>query len=89
MVVEGASAALAPAVDVGGLSCALLDLDLGDGDGTELARALRRAAPGLPIAFFSAGAAADLVARAVTVGPVCTKPDELDRAVAWIQANAT
>jgi CheY-like chemotaxis protein len=88
-VVEATSAVLDVAVDVAGLSCALVDLDLGDGDGTELAAALRQRSPALPIAFFTGGAPADLLARAAAFGPVFTKPADLDRAVEWISENAT
>jgi CheY-like chemotaxis protein len=87
-VVEGASAILDAAVDVAGLSCALVDLDLGDGDGTQLASELRRRSPALPIAFFTSGAAADVLARAKEYGPIFFKPSELDRAVDWITRHA-
>ncbi len=88
-VVEGESAFLDAQLDVGALACALVDLDLGDGDGTQLASALRRKSPALPIAFFTAGAAPDLLARAAVFGPVFSKPVDLDRAVDWVRANAT
>jgi two-component system response regulator FixJ len=89
VVVEGASAVLDAAVDVAGLSCALVDLDLGDGDGTQLASELRRRSPGLPIAFFTGGAPQELLARAAEFGPVFLKPAQLDQALAWITRNAT
>jgi DNA-binding response OmpR family regulator len=82
------SVAASSALDPEEISCALLDLDLGDGDGTEVAAALFALRPDLPVAFFSASVAADVVARASTMGPVFTKPDDLDSAVAWIRAHA-
>jgi DNA-binding response OmpR family regulator len=91
---EGFEVALSPSVaassafDAAELWCALLDLDLGDGDGTEVAAALRARRPELPIAFFSASVAREVVARAHLLGPVFTKPDDLDLAVAWVRANA-
>ena len=87
-VVEGESAALAPGVDVSSFACALLDLDLGDGDGTQMANALRRAVPSLPLAFFSAGAPPEAIARARSWGPLFKKPDDLDRAIEWALAAA-
>ena len=51
-IIEASSVADAKVVDVGALSCALLDLDLGDGLGTEVAEVLRGASVALPIAFF-------------------------------------
>jgi len=87
-VVEGESAVLDAAVDVAGLACALVDLDLGDGDGTQLASELRRQSPALPIAFFTGGAPEAVLARAKEYGPVFFKPAELDRAIDWITRNA-
>jgi DNA-binding response OmpR family regulator len=78
------TARAAPAEDI---ACALLDLDLGDGKGTDVAVFLRAARPDLPIAFFS-GSAPELAAGALSFGPVFVKPDELDEAIAWIAAHA-
>jgi two-component system, response regulator RegA len=71
------------ALDASGAAAALLDLDLGDGSGIDLARYLRKAAPTLPIAFFTAGSDAEAISRAKAFGPVFAKPAELDAAVAW------
>jgi FixJ family two-component response regulator len=87
-VIKWGSALLDPTLNAGGLACALIDLDLGDGEGSELAAALRNLSPTLPIAFFSAGAASDALERATQWGPVFLKPDELDQAMSWIRANA-
>ncbi|MBS2020417.1 MAG: response regulator [Deltaproteobacteria bacterium] len=86
-VVEEASAAGASAVDATSLSCALLDLDLGDGDGTEVAERLRASEGELPIAFFSSTRTPEILARASTFGPVFAKPDELDQAIDWISRH--
>ncbi len=68
---------------------ALLDLDLGDGDGAALAVALRTKDAELPIAFFSGGAVASVRDAATKAGPVFEKPDELDRALAWLLGAVT
>ena len=67
---------------------ALLDLDLGDGDGATLGAALRANSTSLAIAFFSGGAQDDVRANALALGPVFAKPDDLDGAIAWL-TNAT
>jgi CheY-like chemotaxis protein len=66
------------------LACAVLDLELadGDGDGPELAAAIRAKHPTLPIAFFTAGASPPLVARACAFGPIFLKPN-VGAVVAW------
>lgn len=87
-VIEQESAAGAKQTDPSGLACALLDLELGDGDGTEVAVALRAAARGLPVAFFSATSSGDLVERAWELGPVFTKPHELEGAIEWVRKKA-
>jgi DNA-binding NarL/FixJ family response regulator len=83
-VVEHASAASAMTADASTLACALLDYDLGDGFGVEVAERLRSARVELPIAFFTTSERADITAQAAAFGPVFTKPDELDAAIAWI-----
>lgn len=80
---SGGSAADSRSVVIRSFACALLDLDLGDGDGVDVAELLRVHQPTLPVAFFSGGAAPDVLARALALGPVFSKPDELDQAVAW------
>jgi CheY-like chemotaxis protein len=84
-VVEQDSAAGASSVDAAGLDCALLDLDLGDGDGADVAARLRSGAGALPIAFFTSTTTPEAIARASTYGPVFAKPDELDAAIDWIR----
>ena len=87
-VVEAASAKEASAVDAAPLRCALLDLDLGDGNGVDVATALRRSTPSLPIAFFTSEGEGELVTRARAIGRVFAKPGELDGAIAWVTNGA-
>ncbi len=83
-VVEADSRRAASACDASRLSCALLDLDLGDGTGTDVALELRQTTPALPVAFFTASATEAVRADAATLGPVFEKPHGLDQAIAWI-----
>jgi CheY-like chemotaxis protein len=89
-VIEAASAmeATADAPGAQDFACALLDLDLGDGDGATVAQALRDCDPAIPIAFFSASATGEVMVRARAIGPVFAKPQDLDAAIAWIEQNA-
>lgn len=86
-VEEQDSAAGASNVDTADLACALLDLELGDGLGTDVAESLRRGQTTLPIAFFTSTRTPDIVARAASYGPVFAKPDELDKAVDWVRRH--
>jgi CheY-like chemotaxis protein len=83
-VIEHPSAASARRSSPIGLACALLDLDLGDGDGDDVARTLLARRSDLPVAFFSASTSPELVERARAIGPVFAKPGELDAAVEWV-----
>lgn len=83
-VVEEASAAGARAVDPTSLACALLDLDLGDGYGTEVAETFRASGATIPIAFFTSTTTGDALTRAASLGPVFNKPDDIEAAVAWV-----
>ena len=85
---EAGTAAEARAVALEGLACAILDVELPDGDGPTLAAELRSARPELPIAFFTAGASPNLVTQSQAYGPVYMKPS-LDALVAWTRAAAT
>lgn len=95
LVAAGATVALASCardaklVDTTTIDVALLDLDLGDGSGLEVAAALRARNPALRVAFFSAGCDAGERGRAATVGPVFPKPDGVDAAVAWVTRTAS
>jgi CheY-like chemotaxis protein len=86
-VVEQDSAAGASSVDATNLACALLDLDLGDGFGTDVAQRLRQGHDALPIAFFTSTQSPEVLERAATFGPVFTKPDQLDLAIAWVRQH--
>jgi CheY-like chemotaxis protein len=66
--------------------CAVVDLELPDGDGVALAEALQGAHSSLPVAFFTAGAEPALVEQAHARGPVFAKPDA-DAVVAWAMAT--
>ncbi|MGA7124486.1 MAG: response regulator [Polyangiaceae bacterium] len=81
-VEEESSLAAAKTADVRGLTCAILDVELADGTGIDLAAVMRGKLGSLPIAFFTAGAAPALLERAHSLGPVFRKP-HLDELVAW------
>jgi CheY-like chemotaxis protein len=78
----------AAAVDATLFSAALLDLELADGVGTEIARALRAKAPDLPIAFLTARDRGPLRDEAALLGPVFSKESGLEAAVCWIADRA-
>jgi CheY-like chemotaxis protein len=86
-VLELASAAPPEPEALARVACALLDLDLGDADGSDLARSLLALRPDLPVAFFSGSASRELLTRARALGPVFAKPGELDAAVIWIRGS--
>jgi len=86
-VLERASADPPPEGALARVACCLLDLDLGDADGSEFARTLLARRAELPVAFFSSSGSLDLLARARALGPVFAKPAELDAAVAWVRRS--
>jgi CheY-like chemotaxis protein len=79
-----ASSREADGIDAGRFAAALLDLELGDGVGTEVARRLLGAAGSLPIAFLTAGGPARLLDEARRLGPVFSKTGGVEEAIAWI-----
>jgi DNA-binding response OmpR family regulator len=83
-----ASTEEAAAVDPAGFAAALLDIELGDGLGTDLAARLRVAAPGLPVAFLTAGGPEEALAEAHRIGPVFSKLGGLEDAIGWLAARA-
>ena len=87
VVNETSSADIARETDPTSLTCAILDLELGDVDGTDVAAALLDRRATLPIAFFSAGASQVLLDRARARGPVFDKPD-VDAIVDWVLRTA-
>jgi DNA-binding response OmpR family regulator len=87
IVREEATAAGARACDPSDLGCAVLDLELADGDGASVALDLRARHRGLPIAFFTAGTERSLIERARALGAVFAKPD-VESVVAWAKGVA-
>jgi DNA-binding response OmpR family regulator len=83
-VSEAASIAAARRVDPATLGCAIIDLELPDGDGTDLARAFLEKRGSLPVAFFTMGTAPSLLEGARARGLVFLKPD-LNPLVAWVK----
>ncbi|MGH7271432.1 MAG: response regulator [Polyangiaceae bacterium] len=86
-VSEAQSIAGARSVDASILACAIIDLELSDGDWTDLARTLSERRPGLPIAFFTMGTAPSLVEGARSRGSVFLKPD-VNPLLAWVKRVA-
>ena len=87
-VVEHDSVASASTVDASTIACALLDFDLGDGFGVDVAARLREAQGGRPIAFFTSSSKTEVDSQASAFGPVFTKPDELDAAIDWVARHS-
>jgi DNA-binding response OmpR family regulator len=87
-VVTFGSAAEAAGAHGGSFSAALLDVELGDGFGPDLAVRLREGAPGLPIAFLTAGGPTEVLDTAARLGPVFSKTSEIEDAVRWIAEAA-
>jgi CheY-like chemotaxis protein len=87
-VVEHDSVASASTVDPSTLSCALLDFDLGDGFGVDVAAHLRASCSELPIAFFTSTGPSEVAEQTSPFGPVFAKPDELDAAIDWVERNS-
>jgi two-component system response regulator PilR (NtrC family) len=85
-IAEASTVAAARKVDVFTLGCVIVDLELPDGDGTDLARHLAEKRPSLPIAFFTQGSAPSLVEGARGRGMVFLKPD-LTPVVAWVKRS--
>lgn len=79
---EVGSAAEARSIELGGFSCAVVDVELADGDGPTLAVELHAKRADLPVAFFTASSASDVRERARGRGPVFTKPD-MGPLLAW------
>lgn len=88
-VVEAASSAEGVAADLSGIGAAVLDLELGDGTGVDVASAIRARAPELPILFFTSAPRSELARAARAIARVLAKPDDLEEAVEWAVAEAT
>lgn len=87
-VVEHDSVASASTVDPTTIACALLDFELGDGFGIEVAARFREQHAALPIAFFTSSSTTEVLERASAYGPVFAKPDDLDAAIDWIERQS-
>ena len=79
------SADAARAVDPATLACAVIDIELADGSGSDLAGELLSRRAALPIAFFTSLASPAVLERTRAHGPVFTKPD-LEPLIAWIES---
>jgi CheY-like chemotaxis protein len=86
-VVEATSARAASAVDPFAIDAALLDIDLGDGDGATVAESLRAKRADLPVAFFSSETKGPIFLRATALSVVFSKDRAAD-ALAWAVAAA-
>ncbi len=64
---------------------ALLDLELDDGLGTDIATRLRESDPAIPIAFLTAGGDKGTVEAAQALGPVFSKVGGVDEAIRWVE----
>ena len=78
------SSAEVEAVDPTGFAAALLDIELGDGFGPDVAAHLRRASPALPIAFLTGGGSPEVHDSARAFGPVFCKTAGFDEAIGWL-----
>ncbi len=83
---EMASVAEARAADLGPFACAVVDVELADGDGPALAVELHAKRPELPVAFFTASSSPQVHERAKGQGPVFTKPN-LDPLLEWARGH--
>ena len=81
-----ASSREAEGVDPTSFAAALLDIDLGDGFGPDLAAHLRSASPALPIAFLTSGVPSSLLEAALAFGPVFEKVAGVEEAIGWVMA---
>jgi CheY-like chemotaxis protein len=75
-------------VDATRFAAALLDIELGDGFGPDVAARLRRTSPKLPIAFLTGGGPQRLVEAARAIGPVFSKTAGVEDAIGWVLAAA-
>ena len=82
-VVEAASVKEAKAVDASAIDVAVLDFDLGDGYGDEIAAHLVASKPELPLCFFTSSTK-DALEKAGPFGQIFGKPEQTDAVVAWV-----
>ncbi|MEO8878341.1 MAG: response regulator, partial [Polyangiaceae bacterium] len=81
-VIEAGSMSAALRVDITAIDAALLDIDLGDGDGVTVAEALRAQRADLPLAFFSSETNEPIFSRAASLATIFSK-GAVSEAVAW------
>jgi DNA-binding response OmpR family regulator len=74
----------AAGVDLVGVGAALLDLELGDGSGVDVALRLRATSSSFPVAFLTSAPRCALADRARELGPIFEKGAGTDEAVAWV-----
>jgi DNA-binding response OmpR family regulator len=75
----------ARAVNPATLTCAVIDIELADGSGSDLAGELLKRRATLPIAFFTSVASPAVLERTRVHGPVFTKP-AVEPLIAWIES---
>lgn len=68
------------------IGAAILDVELGEESGVELARGLRQNRPGLPVAFLTSNPQAARSQGAESLGPIFEKDWELTPLLAWLCA---
>lgn len=85
-VVEAASVAEAKKIDLDGLDVAVLDYDLGDGYGNEIAAHLTARKPDLPICFFTSSSE-EARGAVESYGRIFKKPDESDALIAFVTST--
>ncbi|HVJ93874.1 MAG TPA: response regulator [Labilithrix sp.] len=85
---EHDSCASASRVDPSTVDCALLDFDLGDGLGVDVAKRLRSARATLPIAFFTSTSREEAAEPASSFGPIFSKAHDLEVAIDWIKCES-
>ncbi len=82
-VTAAGTRAEAETIDPTDLAAALLDLELPDGSGVDVAVRLRTARAELPIAFLTSAPTSALAVQARAFGPVFEKGPGTDAAIAW------
>lgn len=87
-VVEAINVATALKVDPAGFDLAVLDFDLGDGYGDQIARHLRATRPDLPIAFFTSSSDDQTTALLGPEETIFAKPDDTEALVAWVLSRS-
>src|SRR5690348_16868724 len=75
-VCDAAGCADGSSIDLDRVNAAILDLELGDGTGVDLARTFRSTHAELPIAFLTSAPSSRLALEARTLGPVFEKGPE-------------